>query len=157
VDTTRVPLFDKITAIAEESALYYEMGQMEAAAEGYKDAIRLLGKLPRPVHLAEYLQGLALAQIRLRQFDEAEANLTPAGEIWQKHGSPYELANYWFAYGILEAWRGNSALALDFLRDALARTEQIEQAVSRDHLRRLIQEFMGQVESGDLRDEHPLG
>lgn len=157
VDPARVPLFDQIAAIAQESALYYEMGQTEAAAEGYKDALRLLDNLPRPVHRADYLQGLALAQVRLRQFDDGEANLKRAGEIWEKHGSPRERAYHRYTYGVLEAWRGNTAAALAHLRAAMMLTEEIEQAVSRDHLRELIEEFIQQVESGDLKDEHRLG
>lgn len=157
LDTARVSVFDQITAIMQESALYYEMGQLEAAAEGYRDAIRLLQGPQRPMHLAQCLNGLALAQMHLRQFDKAEASLDEAGKIWDEIGSAYEIANDRFFRGMLEAARGNHATAIRLLDDALLLTNQVEQTISRDGLRRQIVEFMQQVAAGELKDERWLG
>lgn len=156
LDETKLSVFDQVTILVQQSALYYEMGKPRAAADGYQDAIDLLKHIDRPVHLAACLQGQALAQIRLREFDKAQQNLEYAGEIWQKHGSAHEHANYRFTQGYLEAWRGNRKFALRLLHDALKLADEIVQPAARSNMQTAIREFIEQVEAGNLDDSHRL-
>ena len=152
LDISMLPAHDQMTALMHKSGLYYEMGSVAEAAAGYNDAIKLLENLKRPNYLAACYQGLALAQIRLKQFDEAESNLWRAQKIWKKHGSASDTANLRFTQGFLEAWRGNNTFALEYLDEALLLCNDIPSMASRDALRKLILETQQQIVGGTLED-----
>lgn len=156
IDTSPLPIHDQVTALMHTGGLYYEMGNVAEAASGFAAAIKLLEPLNRPNYLAAAYQGLALAQIRLKQFDEAESNLLHAQKIWKKHGSALDIANLRFTQGFLEAWRGKQAFALEYLDEALALCSDIPDMASRDALRKLILETQQQIVDGTLGDSYRL-
>lgn len=156
IDTSDLPLHDQMTMLMHKSGLYYEMGKVADAAAGYSQAIKLLENLKRPYYLASCLQGLALAQIRLKQFDDAQANLERAEEIWKQHGNASDHANLRFTQGFLEAWRGNKRFALALLDDAFTMSNDMPDMASRDSLRELILETKQQIADGTLEDVYRL-
>jgi tetratricopeptide (TPR) repeat protein len=145
-----------MTALMHKSGLAYEMGKVAEAADGYSAAVKLLENLKRPNYLAAGYQGLALAQIRLKQFDEAESNLRRAQKILKKHGSPSDTANLRFTQGFLEAWRGNYTFAHEYLDEALLLCNDIPSMASRDVLRARILEIQQQITDGTLQDVYRL-
>jgi tetratricopeptide (TPR) repeat protein len=145
-----------MTTLMHKSAFYYEMGSVAEAAAGYSAALKLAENLKRPNHLASCLQGLALAQIRLQQFDDARANLRRAEKIWKKHGSPSDIANLRFTQGFLEAWYGNNPVALEILDEALVMCDNSPTMASRDTLRQLILETRQHIVDGSLEDVYRL-
>jgi tetratricopeptide (TPR) repeat protein len=153
IDETRLSLIDQINVIAQHSALHYEMGLFQAAADGYQDAINLLEHLNRPMHLAASLQGLALAQIRLLRFEQAQNHLEQAEELWNQCGSAYEHAHLRFTQSLMEALRGNKRLALSLIDDALRYTDDMPDMASREQIRASIRIFKRRVETGQRLED----
>ena len=155
VDETHLSIIDQVSVLAQQCGLHYEMGQYQAAVDGYHDAIALLQHLNRPFHMASCLQGLALAEIRLKRYDDAQTHLEQAEELWKIYGSAYELAHLRFSQGFLEATRGKSRFALRLLGDALQMTDSIPDMASRDQIRDSIMEFIQRVETGKQLEDDP--
>ena len=155
-DFSSLPAHDKMTSLMHKSALHYEMGKVAEAAEGYSAALKLTEMLKRPYYRASCLQGLALAQIRLRQFDDAGANLRRAGKLWKRHGSTLDRASHRFTEGFLEAWQGNDLIALELFDDALVMCDDIPAMASRDALRKLILETRQHIVDGVVEDVYRL-
>lgn len=151
-DFSSLPAHDKMTSLMHTSAMYYEMGKFEEAAAGYSAALKLTERLKRPYYRASCFQGLALAQIRLKRFDDARVNLYRAGKIWAKRGNPYDLANHRFTQGYLEGWAGNRDIALELLDEAVMLCDDIPSMASRDALRKQILDTRQQIVDGTLED-----
>jgi tetratricopeptide (TPR) repeat protein len=151
-DFSSLPAHDQMTSLMHQSALYYEMGKLAEAADGYRAALKLTERLKRPYYRASCLQGLALAQIRLKQFADARTNLRRAGKIWKKHGNIMDSVNHRFTEGFLEAWQSNAPIALELLDDALEMCDEIPPMASRDALRKQILETRQHVLDGTLKD-----
>jgi tetratricopeptide (TPR) repeat protein len=155
-DISKLHRHDYAWIIFQKSALDYEMGNLIPAIEGYQDALQIYEMLNRPRHIASCRYGLALAQIRLGEFREAQTNLELAEEIWLKSGSIYELAGLRFAQGYLEAWRGNRKLALTLLEAALLLTERIADMPVSNTLRKRILEVIEEAHAGKMKDTYRL-
>jgi tetratricopeptide (TPR) repeat protein len=133
----------------EQGAVYVEQGLYEEAEQWMTTALDELVRLEPPhykVHsVAVCYQGLALAQIGLKKYDEARSNLEIALGMWQRLDNKYELASTLNALGYITGRQGQKEAALEDFRKALRLCDELPDSASKhyliDNLRASIREL----------------
>jgi tetratricopeptide (TPR) repeat protein len=129
----------------EEGILYLQSGDHEAARQWLTIALEEARVLDRPHYVAMSQHSLAIAQIELHMFLEAETNLHDALAMWERLENWFNQANIYQALGYLEGQRGNTLQAHRWLQQALELCPRIPETPFRDMIETLIQETIDEI------------
>lgn len=109
----------------EEGLLYLEHLKYEAALQWLNIALEEALRIEHVHYIAMSYHSIAIAQIALQQYREAQANLKRALSRWEQLENPLYLANGYHALGYLEGLRGNIKYTREYLHRALESCSKI--------------------------------
>jgi len=122
----------------EEGVLRLENQDYETAQQLLEMAVQEAQQLEQPVYVAMSLHSLAIVQIELALFEEAERNLHAALAMWEQMDNRFYQANCCHALGYLDSKRGDMKQALAWLRRAEALCDDIAEVPLREMVRQLV-------------------
>jgi tetratricopeptide (TPR) repeat protein len=130
----------------EEGVLYLKRKELDAAQQWLTIALDEANKLDH-LHLAAMSrQSLAIAQIELENYVQAEKNLRQVLLLWEKLQDWFYQANAFQALGYLEMRRGNKTRAQEWLQEGLNICNRVPAMPFRQMIEQLINETISELE-----------